>query len=169
MKSDKTRFLEALAQSQEALRGYCYAAVASWMDAEDILQATNIKLWEKEAEWDRDRPFLPWALGTAKYAVLSHFRDMQREKLLFEADVAPLMEDYLSAQAEKTPELTLSLRNCLSKLPQKDREPLKAHYVEGWTLEEISRATGRSVSGVKSLLFRLRQKLAECLEKEAQL
>lgn len=168
MKSAQIQFVEALTGCQETLRAYCHAKVAVRADAEDALQATNIKLWEKEPDWDRERPFLPWALGVAHYVVLSHYRDCQRERLVFEPDVVEIMEKHLMAAALKTPELILALRHCLSLLTDQPREALKAHYLEGWSLEEISKSTGRSVSGVKSWLFRLRQELAGCIEREGR-
>ena len=166
MKAEKTLFVEALTSCQEALRGYCYAKVGNWVDAEDVLQATNIKLWEKETDWDRSRPFLPWALGVAHYTVLSHFRDRQRDRLVFEDDVMEFMEQHLRNAAEQTSDLILALRHCLGCMDGKPREILKAHYVEGWSLEEISQTSGRSPSGVKSLLFRLRRDLAQCIKRE---
>ena len=166
MKDAKAPFVEALTTCQEALRGYCFAKVGSWADAEDVLQATNIKLWEKEAEWDRSRDFLPWALGVAHYTVLSHFRDRQRDRLIFEEDVMQAMEIHLRNAAERTPELVLALRHCLGGMAEEPRKILRAHYVGGWSLDEISRTCGRSVSGVKSLLLRLRRSLAECVNRE---
>ena len=166
MKSEQTRFVEALTSCQESLRGYCYAKVGSWVDAEDVLQATNIRLWEKEADWDRSRPFLPWALGVAHYTVLSHFRDRQRERLVFEEDVMEAMEGHLRHAAEQTPDLVHALRHCLGRMNEEPREILRAHYVEGRSLDEVSQFTGRTVSGIKSLMMRLRQNLATCIRKE---
>ena len=166
MRDTKAQFVEALTACQEALRGYCYAKVGAWADAEDVLQATNIKLWEKEEEWDRARPFLPWALGVAHFTVMSHFRDRQRDHLVFEEDVMQAMEIHLRDAAERTPDLVLALRHCLGGMAEEPREILRAHYVGGWSLEEVSRSTGRSVSGVKSLLLRLRRSLAQCVNRE---
>lgn len=166
MKSKQTRFIQALTECQEALRGYCYAKTRIWADAEDVMQKTNLKLWELEADWDRERPFLPWALGVARITVLSHYRDRQRDRLVFDEDVMELMEKPLRIEAEKTPELVLAMRHCLGRIEAKPREILKAHYLEGWSLGEIAESVGRSVSGIKSLLFRLRRELASCIEKE---
>ena len=166
MKSEKTKFVEALTSCQEALRGYCYSKVGSWADAEDVLQATNLRLWEKEADWDRERPFLPWAFGVARFTVLSHFRDRQRDRLVFEDDVMEAMESHLRHAAEQTPDLVLALRHCLGRMEEEPREILKAHYVEGRSIDEVSQRTGRSVSGIKSLMMRLRQSLAVCIRRE---
>lgn len=166
MKDGKIPFIEALTACQESLRGYCYAKVAVWADAEDVLQATNIKLWEKEPEWDRSRPFLPWALGVAHFTILSHYRDQKRDRLVFEEDVMEVMETYLRNAAEQTPDLVLALRHCLSRMPEEPREILNSHYLSGWSLEEVSRSTGRSISALKSLLLRLRRSLALCVNRE---
>lgn len=166
MKSEQTRFVEALTSCQEALRGYCYAKVGSWADAEDVLQTTNIRLWEKEAEWDRSRPFLPWAFGVAHFTVLSHFRDRQRDRLIFEDDITRAMESHLRQAAEQTPDLVHALRHCLGRMAEEPREILRAHYVEGRSIGEVSQRTGRTVSGLKSLMMRLRQSLAVCIRKE---
>ena len=66
MKSNHRRFVEALTECQEPLRAYCFAKVGNWADASDVLQATNVKLWEKMEDWDQMRPFLPWAIGVAR-------------------------------------------------------------------------------------------------------
>ncbi|BCX47277.1 DNA-directed RNA polymerase sigma-70 factor [Haloferula helveola] len=166
MKSNQTRFVEALTECQEALRGYCYAQLSSWPDAEEVVQATNVKLWEKEADWDRARPFLPWALGVARITILSHFRDRQRDRLVFDEDVMTIMERHLLAAAEETPDRVQALRHCMGKMADEPREILKAHYVEGWNLAAIAESVNRSVSGIKSLLFRLRRELAGCINRE---
>lgn len=130
------------------------------------MQKSNVILWEKEEEWDRTRPFLPWALGIARFTVMAHFRDRGRERLIFDSDVMEAMERHLSVEAEKTPDRISALRTCMGKIDDAPREALKAHYVAGLSMVELAGAMGRSVSGVKSLLMRLRQKLAECIQRE---
>lgn len=158
--------MEALTGCQETLRAYCFAKIGNWADASDVVQATNIKLWEKMEEWDQSRPFLPWAFAVARHTVLSHYRDRQRERLVFDEDVMTIMEKHLRANAEQTPDLVDALRHCLEKLGEHPREILRAHYVEGWSLAEIADSGKSSPSGIKSLLFRLRRELARCINQE---
>ena len=160
------QFIEALTASQEALRGYCYSKIRIWADAEDVVQETNVKLWEKVAEWDRSRLFLPWALGIARFTVMSHFRDKGRDRLIFDEDVMEAMERHLQNEAIETPARIAALRTCMAKMDPAPQEALKAHYVSGLSMVELAEATGRSVSGVKSLLMRLRIGLAKCIARE---
>ena len=84
---DETRFIEALTRHQPALEAYCHANLAHREDAREVLQATCVKLWQKAADWDPETEFLPWAFTVARFTILSHYRDQQRERLIFDEDV----------------------------------------------------------------------------------
>ena len=62
---DETRFIEALTRHQPALEAYCHANLAKREDAQEVLQATCVKLWQKSADWDPNTDFLPWAFTVA--------------------------------------------------------------------------------------------------------
>lgn len=148
------------------MQGYCYSKIRDWADAKDVVQVTNVKLWEKMEDWDCARPFLPWAIGVARFSVMSHFRDKGRDRLIFDENVMEAMERHLLHETEKTSDRVSALRLCLAKIDAAPQEALKAHYISGLSMVELADATGRSVSGVKSILMRLRQKLAGCIERE---
>ena len=57
-----------------------------------------------------------------------------------------------------------ALRNCVAKLPEKDREILRAHYECEQPLAEVSEVVGRSVGALKQVLFRVRRTLRGCIE-----
>ena len=54
-------YVALIAGSQPALRGLLRALIRQASDVDDVLQETNTVLWRKRQEFDRDRPFLPWA------------------------------------------------------------------------------------------------------------
>ena len=62
---DETRFIEALTRHQPALEAFCHANLANREDAQEVLQATCVKLWQKSADWDPNTDFLPWAFTVA--------------------------------------------------------------------------------------------------------
>ncbi|MDQ3333124.1 MAG: hypothetical protein M3552_21165, partial [Planctomycetota bacterium] len=53
---------------------YIRASIRDFHRAEDLLQDTAANVAEKYCEYDRTRPFLPWALGFAHNNVLHHLR-----------------------------------------------------------------------------------------------
>jgi len=63
---DQARFIAALTRHQPALEAFCHAQLANRQDAQEALQATCVKLWEKAADWDAETEFLPWAFAVAR-------------------------------------------------------------------------------------------------------
>lgn len=158
-------FVRELTGCQTMLRGYCEAALGHGEDAKDAWQRTNVVLWRKAQEWDPVSKFLPWALGVARYEVLSVIRDRQRERIVFDNDVAELMADTAVSFAETSGARRDALTHCLTKLNPRQRMVLSAHYLSGHTQSEIASEQGMGLSAVKVLLLRLRRSLAECIEK----
>jgi RNA polymerase sigma-70 factor, ECF subfamily len=165
-------FVRALTESQAALRGYCEAALGHGEEAKDAWQRANVVLWRKAHEWDRATKFLRWALAVARFEVLAMVRDRQRERLVFEDDVAELMADAAVVEAEAHGPRREALAHCVEKIQPRQRVVLVAHYVFGHSLADIAGSQGMGLSAVKVLLLRLRRSLAECIEhqliKEAQ-
>ncbi len=158
-------FVRELTEYQSALRGYCEAALGHGEDAKDAWQKTNVKLWQKSASWQPGTKFLAWALAVARFEVLAVIRDRQRERIVFDSDVAGLMADAALHHAEASSARDETLALCLEKLPPRQRKVLAAHYVAGRTMAEIASSHGMGLSAVKVLLLRVRRALAECIDK----
>ena len=161
-------FVQALTECQVALRGYCEAALGHGEDAKDAWQHTNVALWRKAADWQPGTRFISWALAVARFEVLAVIRDRQRERLLFDSDVAELMADEAAHHAEGLSARREALAVCMDKLPPKQREVLTAHYLADHAQADIAKAQGMGLSAVKVLLLRVRRALAECIERQLQ-
>ncbi len=159
-------FVRALTESQTALRAYCEAALGHCEEAKDAWQKANIVLWQKAGEWDAQTRFMPWALAVARFEVLAVVRDRQRERLMFDDDVARMMADASLEHAETHDIRSEALARCTAKLQPRHRKALTSHYVFGHSQAEIASAHGMSVGAVKVLLLRLRRSLAECIERQ---
>lgn len=158
-------FIQLLVSHQAQLRGLIMAGLGRHADAQDVLQKTNLALWKKAAEFDRSRSFLAWAIGVARFEILAWIRDRQRDRHVFNSEVAEVLVAVAQEQLEETPPQQIALRACLQDLPQPQRELLQLKYVRNRSIEEISAAIGRSRDGVKSLLLRVRKGLAACIER----
>ena len=163
---DPSRFIAALTRHQPALEAFCHAQLANRQDAQEALQATCVKLWEKSADWNPETAFLPWAFAVARFTVLSHLRDKMRDRLVFDEDVVLAMAQDTETEAEQFEDRREALGNCLQKLKTEQRDLLQQHYIAGRSVRELSSATGRSESAVKMILLRLREQLSSCIERQ---
>ena len=164
--SPDSRFIEALTRHQPVLEAYCHANLARREDAWEVLQKTNIKLWEKSADWNPEGEFLPWAFAVARFTILSYYRDQSREKLIFDPDVAEKLADESQGVSSELPERQAALARCLAKLGDTQRALLHAYYADGQSLREIAQRTHRGESALKMLLLRLRRTLGDCIQIE---
>ncbi|GHC54589.1 sigma-70 family RNA polymerase sigma factor [Roseibacillus persicicus] len=153
-----------LTGNQSQLLGYIMASVANSNDSQDILQKTNIQLWRNHESYDSSRPFLPWALTLARFQILSFYRDRQRDRLIFDADVLESLQTVTEERIQSVPRRQEALRSCLVKLKDEQRTILSLYYAHRKSIEQISLSCNRSIDGVKSLLLRIRKNLKECID-----
>jgi RNA polymerase sigma-70 factor (ECF subfamily) len=162
--SDPSRFIATLTRHQPALEAFCHAQLANRQDAQEALQATCVKLWEKSGDWNPETEFLPWAFAVARFTVLSHIRDRMRDRLVFDEDVVLAMVAETETAATQFEDRREALGTCLEKLKPEQRDLLQEHYIAGHSVRELSSATGRSQSAVKMILLRLREQLSACIQ-----
>ena len=75
--------------------------------------------------------------------------------------------DEIQETAAEDPSLeTSDVMHCLSKIPEKNRGAIVLHYLEGFSVEEVSRILGISQSAVKMRLARGREALKDLLSSE---
>ena len=164
--SGTSRFIAALTRHQSALEAFCHAQLGRRQDAQEVLQATCVKLWEKSADWDPVTEFLPWAFAVARFEVLSHIRDQMRDRLIFDEEVVLAMAEETESAAAEYEDRREALARCMKKLTPEQSGLLHEHYIAHRALVEIATAMQKSLSAVKMTLLRLRQQLGECIERQ---
>lgn len=165
--SEQQDFVSKLTEAQDALAVYiCILLGGDSTAAKDVLQETNIWLWQHAATFDPSKaPFIAWAKAQAYWKTLQYRRDAGREgrhlvydQLTFESVAATLAEE----PQEETDEMA-SLRRCLDRLSTEDRAFVEAHYFEGRTLSSLAEDARTTISAVKMRMARLRQRLGDCV------
>jgi RNA polymerase sigma-70 factor (ECF subfamily) len=161
-----TAFLLELVGGQSRL----YAAISALLGgdpaAHDVLQETNLVLLRKAAEYDPARPFLPWALGFARFEVMAWRKRQSRDRLLLDDDVVAALADQLAedppARGDAADRLD-ALERCRRRLPDETRRLLDLRYREGESVRAIAARLGRTENVVSVTLFRIRQALLRCM------
>lgn len=159
------RFVQQLAEHQSRLFGYIYSMLGDHSRAADVLQETNLVLWRKNAEFEPDRPFLPWAFGIARFQVLAHLRDQKRDRCLLDAELIESLAVETEKQAGQLESARRALRQCLELLGTESRDLVQRRYFRSTPIREIAESVDRSASAVKVSLLRARRQLADCVQK----
>lgn len=162
-------YVKHLTNCQSKLRGYILACIGNYSNTSDVLQRTNLTLWNKAGEFQRGAKFLPWAYAIARYEIMSFLRDHKRDRLVFSEEVTKLMLELEEEEESDANDRQLALRKCLEKLPRQSRELLSQRYDEGNSIKEIARDTDRSEVAIKSSFLRIRRALEKCIESALKL
>lgn len=131
-----------------------YHTTGNQQDAEDLLQDTYLKLWTK-------RDDLPPEAQTEAYLVTlmrNLYRDQRRLKSNIVHETYEPDKSYEPYEAEEEVlDNRAELHELIEKLPDKQREVMKAHIVDDKTYEEIERDTGLSNGNIRVIISRAKQ------------
>ena len=163
--SHDIEFMRQLTLHQSAVLAYIRSLMPGCSGAQDVLQETNIILWEKKNEFTLGTNFKSWAFAVARYEVLRQRRWLRRNGwLVFSNEVAEQLADELDNQ-EIDREIELQvLEQCLAKLRPHDLELLRTRYASTCALDEYAHRMNRSTGTMKARLFKIRAALRRCVE-----
>ncbi|WOO39382.1 sigma-70 family RNA polymerase sigma factor [Rubellicoccus peritrichatus] len=154
-----------ISESQIPLRSYIWKFVGNRHDTDDILQNTNIILWEKRMDWDPETVFLKWAYRIAYFQVKAHFRDRGREqkRLRFDDSLLDLLAHDEPHMFSST-KLFEALDTCLGKMETTKRELLVRRYEGSTSVEDLAKEKGYSANTLSQILRRMRSRLSDCIQ-----
>ncbi len=156
-------FMRNFLAVQPRLHAYLQCICGNAQAAEDLFQEVATVLWEKYPEYDESRPFLPWALGVARYQTLYWKKRHARNKLVFSEEIMELLAETAAELPVAEPAEAGRLRQCLEKLPPASRQLIEWRYVDQENIGELAARLGKSLGSLHMLLKRTREKLRECM------
>ena len=141
-------------------RVYLYAKrmSGSIQEAEEVVQDTFVKTWQKLDSFRADSQFYSWLRTIASRILIDRLRSKNakiwQDSLEF--------EDVHLDKAEHAGKL-FDLEKLITKLPEGARSVFVMHEIEGYTHAEISKLSGIAVGSSKAQLSRARKLLRESL------
>jgi RNA polymerase sigma-70 factor (ECF subfamily) len=157
-------FVRLLAQHQRGVYALILSLVPNWADADEILQETNVRLWEQFDRYQPGTDFGAWARTVARFQVLTYRRQQGRSRVHFTSDFIDAVCD-AHEQSSCDADRHEALSACLERLPERHRELLRAYYAPEADASAISARWGRSIESVRLTLFRVRRSLRECIDR----
>ena len=135
-------------------------------EAQDVLQDTMMKLFDRVAEFRGDSPFWGWLRQIAVNEALMLLRRRGRLHADGEYDEAALT-DHEQLLPPRAADAAI-LGRALAELPSATRSVLWLYHGEGYTHEEIAAAMGKSLSFSKSQLARGTRRLRVLLQLDTE-
>ena len=146
-------------------------SLAPGISAEDVLQETNITLWDKMENFEHGTNFRAYASKIAYLKTMEAIRQNKRNQwLLFDSDILEHINQYhgTNADSKKADADQNALRHCLKKLPPKERDLIHQRYTLGHSIRSIAKAMEKTEGSMQQAFFRIRSSLKTCITKQSQ-
>jgi len=167
--------LEALVRiHQSALYRYLRYLGADRALAEDLAQETFLAAFRsrRPAPADEEGRAAAWLRGIARHLFLNHCRRRRRAARVRSAeslDRAEAVWDRRFLRQGDGFDYVEALRRCLERLPDGERRAVHLEYADRRARAEIAALLHMTENGVKSLMRRIRARLAECVHRRLRL
>lgn len=160
-------FVAQLTAAQWRMYSYIRMLTGDREAADEILQETNLALWEQADRFEAGTNFPAWACKVAWFKVLDHRKAKRRLKLKFDDQLVELLA---GEAVEAADDIELfererrALAACVDKLPERHRMVLAMHYEKQVSLADIGVVLSRNRNAVAQLLHRIRATLRACIQ-----
>ena len=138
-------------------------------DAEDVVQETMMKVWNRRGEWQQIESMEAFCLTICRNVSLDKLRRMDRQVLSLEdtpteaGGYDPIDHSH-SANPEQQAvqrDRLQQVRRIISQLPEKQRSCMQLRDIEGKSYRDIAEILGITEQQVKVNIFRARQTVKE--------
>ena len=128
-------------------------------EAEDIVQDTLIKVWDKRDEWQQIESIESYCMTITRNLAIDRSQKMEARNMELTPE-AQEMPDTLTPEKlfEQDEQLRL-IHQAINSLPEKQRTIVQLRDIEGKSYKEIAEILGITEEQVKVNLFRARQRI----------
>lgn len=158
-------FIKEFTRHQRPMFLYILSQVRNPVEAEEILQETNLVIWKKFEVFELGTNFLAWACRIARFEVLKFLDRNRRDKHYFQDELMQQLADESLEEADEWELRREALAECLQKLRPKDRDLIQQRYAPGETGKQLADEIGRPLNSVYQSLGRIRRNLHECIQR----
>lgn len=158
-------FVQLFTRHQRRVYLYILAQVPNPVEAEEILQETNVVIWNKFQQFQSGTNFFAWAARIASFEVMKYRDRRRRERLCFSSELVAQIAAESLENADHLGRRRQALMQCLSKLSSRDRELVQSRYAPGESGKGLAERVGRPANSVYQSLSRIRRALFECVNR----
>lgn len=162
-------FVGEVTRHQRRLYAFIYSLIGRASDAEDVLQETNLVLWEKSGEFEPGTSFSSWAFRIAQFQVMAWRKKKQRSREQFHDELVAQLAEEAESRLQQFDLRRDALLECMKLLKPQQRADVAQRYEPGGSVNEMAQQSGRSPKAVSEALRRIREALLQCIEKRLAL
>ena len=132
-------------------------------DAEDVVQETMMKVWNRRDQWDQIESIEAFCLTICRNLSLDKMRRMDNQPQSLDAAYDPKDQGVASnpeEQAIQSDRVRL-VRQMINQLPEKQRSCMQLRDMEGKSYKDIATVLDITEEQVKVNIFRARQTIRE--------
>jgi RNA polymerase sigma-70 factor (ECF subfamily) len=159
-------FVELMTQYQGRLYGYVLSLSADPNVANDVLQEANVVLWKQWRQFEPGSNFKAWAFRIAHFQYMAYRQKRLRDKTLFSDELLATLASEAKEVDERHEERAAALERCLEQMPPRSREAIRLRYADDLNVSDIAQKLNRNANAVYQILFRARQWLIACVNKD---
>ena len=132
-------------------------------EAEDIVQDTMIRVWNKREEWSQFGSIEAYCIAVARNLAIDRSQKKEAQNL----QITPEMEDVREERSMSPYEQFVDnermhiIHQLINQLPEKQRLVMQMRDIEGASYKEIAKVLDLTEEQVKVTLFRARQKIRQ--------
>lgn len=163
---DEQAFLAMVAECAPSVRSYLIDKLYGHQDLEDIVQEVFIAAYQGRGTLRDEKKIEAWLKGIARNKLKLFYRTkFRRQKMtlnfqeFISSSIEENVDDHQGAEERKT------LKKCIRKLPAKLRNLVTLRHLVGVRVKDLAEKECCSESQVSVSLFRAREKLKACVEK----
>jgi RNA polymerase sigma-70 factor, ECF subfamily len=158
------QFVRLLSQNERCLKGYILSLVPNLADTEQIVQETNLRLWEQFGKFDPEvGPFAAWARAIAHFQILTFRKKAGRERVIFNSEILAALAERATIRTPQLADRQEAVIDCVNKLPDRSRELVRLYYFDEMKIRTAAEKLGRSVAAIEKAIVRVRRILYECV------
>ena len=170
---DNECYRDLVRQHRVAVRAFIAAYCPNWETVDDLSQQTFIWAYEHLDEYTPGTNFKAWLKAIARNKLLAELEVKRRhsgrhQKYTDFVQTTGVKEELEEVNVD-APDLSEKLNGCVEKLPPDMRELLDLRYKEDVATRDLATKLNKSESVLKGILFRIRQMLKRCVERQDDL
>lgn len=156
---DADTFQREATQHERLLYRVSWSLLGSNEDCADAIQEALMRAWQKRDSLRNIKAFKAWLVRILTNVCTDMLRKRPKQ------DCVPIEEDMAVTEDTESP---VPLREAIDRLTGEQRAVTLLHYLEGYSIKEISQMLGLPTGTIKSRLLYARQRLQRLLSEEME-